>query len=168
VARKALILARLMGFDGDLDDVTVESLVPQQLRHLSADEFLGRIEEMNDHWTARVNEAIAANTVLRYRARVTRSSITVGLVAVPTTDPLGSLSGTDNQFAFTTSRYNRQPLVITGPGAGPAVTAAGVLNDILRLATERGALRVKRADTELHAESHAELTIPSEPLAGVG
>jgi bifunctional aspartokinase / homoserine dehydrogenase 1 len=96
---------------------------------------------MNDHWTARVHEAGAANTVLRYRARVTRSSIAVGLVAVAATDPLGSLSGTDNQFAFTTARYNRQPLVITGPGAGPAVTAAGVLNDILRLAAERGALR---------------------------
>jgi len=141
VARKALILARLIGFDGDLDDVSVESLVPRQLRHVSREEFLGRIEEMNDHWGARVHEAGAANTVLRYRARVTRSSIAVGLVAVAATDPLGSLSGTDNQFAFTTARYNRQPLVITGPGAGPAVTAAGVLNDLLRLAAERGALR---------------------------
>ena len=30
-------------------------------------------------------------------------------------------------------RYRKNPLVITGPGAGPAVTAAGVLNDLLRL-----------------------------------
>ncbi|HWG33690.1 MAG TPA: hypothetical protein VN650_05945, partial [Gemmatimonadaceae bacterium] len=81
-------------------------------------------------------------------ARVTPSAITVGLVAVSVTDPLGTLSGTDNQFAFTTTRYQRQPLVITGPGAGPAVTAAGVLNDIFRLATERGALRVKRAHSQ--------------------
>jgi aspartokinase/homoserine dehydrogenase 1 len=44
------------------------------------------------------------------------------------------LSGTDNQFAFTTTRYKASPLVISGPGAGPAVTAAGVLNDVLRLA----------------------------------
>ena len=33
-----------------------------------------------------------------------------------------------------TERYNTNPLVITGPGAGAEVTAAGVLNDILRLA----------------------------------
>jgi aspartokinase/homoserine dehydrogenase 1 len=33
----------------------------------------------------------------------------------------------------TTMRYREHPLVITGPGAGPAVTAAGVLNDILQL-----------------------------------
>ena len=45
----------------------------------------------------------------------------------------GSLEGTDNQFTFTTARYHAQPLVITGPGAGPAVTAAGVNNDILSL-----------------------------------
>jgi aspartokinase/homoserine dehydrogenase 1 len=35
---------------------------------------------------------------------------------------------------FTTRRYREHPLVITGPGAGPAVTAAGVLNDLLQLA----------------------------------
>jgi aspartokinase/homoserine dehydrogenase 1 len=58
-------------------------------------------------------------------------------VAVPATDPLGSLSGTDNQFAFTTARYRQQPLVITGPGAGPAVTAAGIHNDLLDLADGR-------------------------------
>ncbi|HXF25157.1 MAG TPA: aspartate kinase [Gemmatimonadaceae bacterium] len=148
VARKALILARLIGFDGDLDDVVVESLVPDRLRDISREEFLDRIEELDDPWSARVNEASAASTVLRYRARVTPSAITVGLVAVSVTDPLGALSGTDNQFAFTTTRYKRQPLVITGPGAGPAVTAAGVLNDILRLATERGALRVRRAHSQ--------------------
>jgi aspartokinase/homoserine dehydrogenase 1 len=32
-------------------------------------------------------------------------------------------------------RYQTNPLIITGPGAGPAVTAAGVLNDILALAS---------------------------------
>jgi aspartokinase/homoserine dehydrogenase 1 len=53
---------------------------------------------------------------------------------VPAASALGALSGTDNQFAFTTGRYDSNPLVITGPGAGPAVTAAGVLNDVLELA----------------------------------
>jgi aspartokinase/homoserine dehydrogenase 1 len=47
--------------------------------------------------------------------------------------PLASLRGTDNQIVFTTRRYREYPLVITGPGAGPEVTAAGVLNDILQL-----------------------------------
>ena len=32
-------------------------------------------------------------------------------------------------------RYRANPLVITGPGAGPAVTAGGILNDVLKLAS---------------------------------
>ena len=37
-------------------------------------------------------------------------------------------------MVFTTARYHANPLVSPGPGAGAEVTAAGVLNDILRLA----------------------------------
>jgi aspartokinase/homoserine dehydrogenase 1 len=48
-----------------------------------------------------------------------------------------TLTGTDNQFAITTARYRTNPIVITGPGAGVAVTAAGVLNDVLKLAGSR-------------------------------
>jgi aspartokinase/homoserine dehydrogenase 1 len=53
---------------------------------------------------------------------------------VTSTSPFAALEGTDNQVAFTTTRYRENPLVITGPGAGPAVTAAGILNDLLKLA----------------------------------
>ena len=42
--------------------------------------------------------------------------------------------GTRNLVAFTTNRYRREPLVISGPGAGAEVTAAGILNDVLTLA----------------------------------
>jgi bifunctional aspartokinase / homoserine dehydrogenase 1 len=63
--------------------------------------------------------------------------VRVGVVTVEATSPLGALTGTDNQFAFTTTRYRANPLVITGAGAGAAVTAAGVLNDVLKLAGSR-------------------------------
>jgi aspartokinase/homoserine dehydrogenase 1 len=137
VARKALILARLLGFRGDLADVAVESLVPEALRGVPRDEFLARLDELDAPWEARVRAARAQGRVLRYRVRVTRRAIAVGLVAVAPSDPLGGLTGTDNQFAFTTARYRAQPLVVTGPGAGAAVTASGVYGDLLRLAAER-------------------------------
>ena len=54
--------------------------------------------------------------------------------SVPATSPFAMIKGSDNQLVFTTARYKDNPLVITGPGAGAEVTAAGVLNDILRLA----------------------------------
>jgi homoserine dehydrogenase len=137
VARKALILARAIGFRGELADVAVESLVPVEFGHASRAAFLDRLVDLDAPWAARVASARRDGNVLRYRAHVTATSIAVGLAAVPSTDRLGVLHGTDNQFTFTTSRYLTQPLVISGPGAGPEVTAAGVYNDLLRLDRSR-------------------------------
>lgn len=134
VARKALILGRRIGFRGDLSAVKVESLVPAALREVSLDEFLGRATELDASIAQRIAKAGEAGKILRYRARVTRRAITVGVAEVAAKDPLGSLSGTDNQFTFTTSRYRERQLVITGPGAGATVTASGIHNDLLRIA----------------------------------
>jgi len=134
VARKALILGRLLGFSGELDDIAVESLVPDGAGRLKLDQFLASLEQFDAAWAKRVAAARARGGVLRYRAIVTRKSIRVGLVVVDASSPMASLNGTDNQFIFTTMRYKKNPLVITGPGAGPAVTAGGILNDVLKLA----------------------------------
>jgi aspartokinase/homoserine dehydrogenase 1 len=134
VGRKALILARLLGYRGELGRASVESLVPKWARALSLPEFLGRLDELDAGWKRRVDAARAQGSVLRYVATVTPSRIAVGLRPVPAGSPLASIKGSDNQLVFTTARYKANPLVIRGPGAGAEVTAAGVLNDILRLA----------------------------------
>ncbi len=137
VARKALILGRVLGFDGELESVNVESLVSDEYRSMPASEFVDRLEELDSVWRERVDDARSRDSVLRYRATVSRDSVRVGLVAVSAASSLGALTGTDNQFSITTSRYRDNPIVITGPGAGVAVTAAGVLNDVLKLAGSR-------------------------------
>jgi aspartokinase/homoserine dehydrogenase 1 len=137
VARKALILAQLVGYEGTLDNVEVESLVPEELRAVSVAEFLARIEELNPVWRQRVADVRSSGRVLLYRATVTAVSVRVGLVAVGALSSFAALTGTDNQFAITTTRYRANPIVISGPGAGVAVTAAGVLNDVLKLARWR-------------------------------
>ncbi|HZA93867.1 MAG TPA: aspartate kinase, partial [Gemmatimonadales bacterium] len=134
VARKALILARLLGYRGELSQSGVESLVPDWGRTLSREGFLDRLPELDSHWKNRVDAAAVENSVLRYVASATLDKVAVGVQAVPATSALASIKGSDNQLVFTTERYNTNPLVITGPGAGAEVTAAGVLNDILRLA----------------------------------
>ena len=134
VARKALILGRLLGFPGEMGDIDVESLVPASGKRLPLPEFLARLEEYDAEWQQRVEKARASGGVLRYRCTITPRRIRVGLVVVDASSPLASLNGTDNQFIFTTDRYKANPLVITGPGAGPAVTAGGILNDVLKLA----------------------------------
>lgn len=49
------------------------------------------------------------------------------------------VQGSDNIVQFTTERYDSNPLIIRGPGAGAAVTAAGVFSDTLHCATHLGA-----------------------------
>jgi aspartokinase/homoserine dehydrogenase 1 len=134
VGRKALILARLLGYQGELSRTAVESLVPKWARALTLPDFLDRLDELDDRWRRRVDAAARSAMVLRYVATVTPSKIAVGLRPVPASSPLAAIKDTDNQLVFTTARYKANPLVITGPGAGAEVTAAGVLNDILRLA----------------------------------
>jgi homoserine dehydrogenase len=134
VGRKALILARLLGYPGELRRSSVESLVPNWARRLTLPEFLDRLEQLDAAWKRRVDTAAAQGMVMRYIATATPSKIAVGLRAVPSSSPLAAIKGSDNQVVFTTARYKANPLVITGPGAGAEVTAAGVLNDILRLA----------------------------------
>jgi aspartokinase/homoserine dehydrogenase 1 len=134
VARKALILGRLLGYKDELRPDSVESLVPRWGRKLPLKEFLARLEELDGLWQQRVDQAASEGSVLRYVALVTPVKVVVGVQSVPMTSPLAAIKGSDNQLVFTTARYNTNPLVITGPGAGAEVTAAGVLNDILRLA----------------------------------
>ncbi len=136
VARKALILGRLLGFDGEIGDVAVEPLVPAWAREIPREEFLARIEELDAPWRKRVEEARAQGAALRYVASVSRRKLEVTLAAAPEGSPFAALAGTANQVVFTTARYKANPLVITGPGAGLGVTAAGVLNDLYELAGE--------------------------------
>ncbi|WP_049623587.1 homoserine dehydrogenase [Frateuria defendens] len=134
VARKLLILARCAGFALRPEEVEVESLVPEALRAVDTETFLARLEELDAPLAARHAQAKARGGALRFLARLNqRGHARVGLVEVPASHPATRLYGTDNQFALTTTRYNSQPLVIQGPGAGPEVTAQALLGDVLAL-----------------------------------
>ncbi len=132
-ARKALILARLMGYRGPAPKP--DDLVPRPIKDLPLGEFMRRLPAFDASWAARVAREAARGRVLRYVVSATPRAVSARLTAVAASSPTGALQGTRNLIAFTTRRYRTEPLVISGPGAGPAVTAAGILNDILLLAT---------------------------------
>jgi len=131
-ARKAVILARLLGYRGPAP--APDDLVPPSLRAVSADEFMKRLPQFDEEWARRVERESAEGRVLRYVVSATSRSVSARLTAVPSSTPIGALQGTRNLIAFTTRRYRKEPLVVSGPGAGAEVTAAGILNDILLLA----------------------------------
>ncbi len=130
VARKVLILARLIGQKLEMQDVTIQNLVPENLRNVPLPEFKSRLKEMDPLIASEFSKALQGNKVLRYCGASNPSKVEARLRMECQDSPLGSLRGTDNLCVVTTERYE-QPLVIRGPGAGPGVTAAGVFHDIL-------------------------------------
>ncbi|MEJ7763376.1 MAG: hypothetical protein WKF80_11350 [Thermomicrobiales bacterium] len=134
VARKALILARTMGRRVDLSEVRVESLVPPDLASGSVEAFLAGVAVSDRAVGDRARSAQEANESLKYVATVRpEGELVVGMRSISTGRVLGALQGPENIVSIRTRRYDRYPLVITGPGAGAAVTAAGMLADVLAL-----------------------------------
>ncbi|HXW10866.1 MAG TPA: bifunctional aspartate kinase/homoserine dehydrogenase II, partial [Steroidobacteraceae bacterium] len=140
VARKLIILAREMGLRTELAEVRVESLVPAALAGCGVDEFVERLAEFDGAMLARLQDAASRGNVLRYVGSVdAQGRAEVGLVELPKTHPFANIALTDNIVRFQTSRYDKNPLIVQGPGAGPAVTAAGVFADLLRVCAYLGA-----------------------------
>lgn len=131
-ARKALILARRLGYRGA--PPLAEDLVPRSMRGLSVPAFLKALPRLDAPFRARTEQAARRGRVLRYLIHASPRAAWARLAEVPKDSPLGHLRGTDNLFAFRTRHYRDAPLVIQGPGAGPARTAAAVLTDLHALA----------------------------------
>lgn len=135
VARKALILTRMMGLRAELTDIARESLVPEHLMKVPLADFLEGLVSIDSSMRERQRAADEQGLVLRYLAEISAGTTRVGLVPVPQATQLGRLRGTDNMISFRTTRYSDRTLIVTGPGAGREVTAAAVFADILQIAT---------------------------------
>ncbi|MBK9753723.1 MAG: bifunctional aspartate kinase/homoserine dehydrogenase I [Nannocystis sp.] len=146
VARKALILARELGLTLELAQIHVHPLVHSDL--LAEDDlerFFTGLADYDSTFAASLAELKARGRVLRYLARIDLAPDTgefrvrVGPIDVAPDHPAATLKGAEAFVAFTTERYEEYPLVVRGAGAGGAVTAAGVLADVLKIAqTLRG------------------------------
>jgi bifunctional aspartokinase / homoserine dehydrogenase 1 len=134
VARKILILSRETGLELELQDIKIENLVPEDCRgNLTVDEFFISLQKHDDYFDGLRREAAARKEKLRYKAMLENGHVSVQLGSVDEQHPFYSLSGSDNIILLTTERYHDRPMVIRGPGAGAAVTAAGVFADIIRI-----------------------------------
>lgn len=136
VARKLLILARELNIKKELNDVKIEDLVPI---HLNGGSTLANFKNNQSDLNAdfeKLRSGLRDDQVIRHigELEVATGMLEVKLVKEPKTSPFGSLRHADASFEIYTESYGEQPLVIQGAGAGAAVTARGVLSDILKLA----------------------------------
>ncbi|MEJ0084133.1 MAG: bifunctional aspartate kinase/homoserine dehydrogenase I [Pseudomonadota bacterium] len=138
--RKVIILGREMGLKLEMKDVKVESLIPAGLEKGSSDDFLNGLPKYDGEMKKRFDDAAARGKVLRYMGRLTADGkATVGVAELDRTHAFANIALTDNVVRYATARYNTNPLIVQGPGAGPEVTAAGVFADLLRVCSYLGA-----------------------------
>ncbi len=133
-ARKALILARMLGYRLELRDVAVEALYPAEMDALSVEQFLDAVDTLDEPMRARAAALTREGQTLRYVATIGDGCVRVGLVGVSRESTLGRVHTSDSVVVFHTRDFSDNPLTISGRGAGQAVTASGVLGDIVSLA----------------------------------
>lgn len=139
VRRKALILGRMAGWPLEASNIEVESLYPVDLARVGVAEFMSELPALDQGMRQRADEAANNGGVLRYVAELSEAGGTIGLKMLPAASPLANLK----YVSFRTDRYDDEPLLIGGKGAGVEMTAAGVLGDLVSLVRERGETRTK-------------------------
>ncbi len=135
VQRKMMILGRMAGWPLEEADFIVEALYPPALAHLSVNEFMLAATALDGSMRDRVAAARDQGQALRYVAEVGPAGGRMGLHPLPLSDPLANLK----HISFRTGRFDDEPLIMAGKGAGVQVTAANVHADMLDLGREMSA-----------------------------
>lgn len=133
VTRKILILAREIGLEMELADVTVNSPLPAELNEGSLADFWQKLPSLDSVFEAQRAAAECEGKVLRFMASLKNGKCAVGITTVAKEHVLSRADGTDNIIRITTKRYYDNPMTVQGPGAGREVTAGGIFANIINL-----------------------------------
>jgi len=129
LARKGLILARILGAELDIHQASVEPVVDVD-ESLTATQYLSELKQKDAAFDTLAADTKADHKQLKYYAEITPDSVIVKMGSFDASHPFSRLEGTDSMVLIY-SDYYTQPLTIQGAGAGKEVTAQGVYNDIL-------------------------------------
>ncbi len=134
VARKILILIREAGIQLEFEAIENISMLPKgSLESASVTDFYNLITSEDEYFKQLLAEAKNQDSKLKYVASYKKGKAKVGLQFIPKEHPFYNLEGKDNIVSFYTNRYQEQPLIIKGAGAGADVTASGLFADIIQI-----------------------------------
>ena len=134
VMRKILILARESGFSLELESIQNDNFLPKECLDAKNDttffEILNKNESKFSKYLVLAEEK---DSQIKYVAQFKNGKAKVGLQFIPKGHDFYNLKGSDIVVLFYTRRYDQQPLIVKGAGAGADVTASGVFADIIRI-----------------------------------
>jgi aspartokinase/homoserine dehydrogenase 1 len=134
LSRKLLVLARECGFALEPGDLQVEPLVDPGIVRRDGLESALRAEDAR--WRERVAQAEQAGERWVVLAGADARGGSIAARRAPLASPFATLPAGQNLVCIRTTLQDAAPLLLGGPGAGPEVTAAGLLSDVLAAAGE--------------------------------
>ena len=135
VMRKIIILAREAGLVLEMSDIENKPFLPEKtLQADDWDSLYKNLKELDAQMEANRIRLAKEHKRWRYMASLNDGKVSTGLEEIDETHPAYHLKDTDNIILIWTDRYQQRPMVIVGAGAGPEVTASGVLADVISIA----------------------------------
>ena len=128
-ARKLVILLRAAGVDIELGDIERTPLLD-----VAGGAWIDAALAVDQTWRARAALAQTRDEKWIYRASFEDGRAHIAPERVALDHPLARLAPCENAIVLHSELYKAAPLTIAGPGAGIALTAAGVFADLLAVA----------------------------------
>ncbi len=138
VARKILIISRMMGHPNELTSVKIDKLYPMAMDALDIPGFLDGLRVLDPIYAGRFTQAADRGETLRYVASIDQETCSVKLRLAPKQSVIGQTRGSDKVCLIHTREQPEEPLVIHGGGAGAESTAADLLEDLKRISGMNG------------------------------
>ncbi|MEF3244423.1 MAG: bifunctional aspartate kinase/homoserine dehydrogenase I [Caldisericaceae bacterium] len=128
ILRKSIIMARVIGKGINLSDVEFKEFVKSN--------NLKEFEEGELKLFRKMIEEMRKKGFVYPVSKITGRGVSVSIESFETDSEFSLLKPGENIFIIYTERYGKVPIIIKGIGAGPEITASGVLSDILRVGRE--------------------------------
>jgi aspartokinase/homoserine dehydrogenase 1 len=138
-ARKLLILVRESRAKLEMEDIVVESLLPESIMKMKyIDSFFTKLKMLDKGFEERKQKALSQGKVLRYISKYEKGRAVVKLTEVDPEHPFYNTTAKEKIIAIRTKFYSHTPFIMKGYGGGADSAAAVILSDILKISKYGG------------------------------